>query len=115
MQCVHLLATLGRRVRLGPELLEAGRHLTRLVQMLRTCSRNPSAVVIQEQNDEYISRISSETAQLLVYLDQWKSVYIPNILGYGDPNTFSPELKGFNWFQVEREAFYTICGKWFLY
>lgn len=76
---------------------------------------SPPKGVDQEQNDEYISRISSETAQLLVYLDQWKSVYIPNILGYGDPNTFSPELKGFNWFKVEREAFYTICGKWFLY
>jgi hypothetical protein len=75
----------------------------------------PPKGVDQEEYDETVARFSSETAKILVTLDKYKNMYIPNILGYDDPNTFSPELRGYNWSQLERQAIYTLSAKWFLY
>lgn len=75
----------------------------------------PPAGKSAEEYREYIATISYKTQDVLTYLDKWKNIYIPNILGYSDPNVFSPELHGWNWLLVERGAFYTLAAKWFLY
>ena len=47
--CVYLLAKIGARLTFGQELLIAGRHLTRLVELMQTCGRNPTHAEIQER------------------------------------------------------------------